>query len=775
MVDPKRSFLLLALLAASTALAGPVASADLKLFAPAGEAATEPAKPLPLLQPLPGEARIGDGHGRLVAFEQSAGALRLSGEDASTVLTFSLNGAQRAAGGDLRLSYRNAVSVLPDTAVLEVEVNGRAAGSFAVRSPNGFTAETIPVAADLLREGRNEARIRVRQYHRVDCSLEATYELWTELDPVASGFAAAAGGGFRSLPDLLGVGRAEGGVTDIRLVTPDKGAAAAANDALPLVQALALYLNRPDIAVSVASEPGSGPGIDVYVGAPESYRAVPAAARVMAAAPGGLSVTDAGADRAALVLAGAGHADLESRLVSAVTGPMRAGFDSGVRAPAFGRIAAEPASRYTLKDAGYRTQSFSGHVARMGFDMDMPADFYPAEYASVEFLLKGATAPGLQPGAQLLVRVNGKAVRSYPFRDARGEEFHGKRLELPLRAFHPGRNRVEIVAELPVAADAACAPDARDDSRPRFIMLEESEIAVPELARVGRLPDLAAFAGAAYPFAAGKPFDIFVDNADPRMIGAAMTMAARLSQSARAPLSAEIAFSAPQDGRGRDALVLSSGLGAERAAVSKGDRFAANRPAAGGLDPVTTASVAEPAPADSRALLEAFHSSTASERQAPSVTDRLSQWAFAAAGRFGQWLRYREDDSRRPVETGALVTLSQGPSPLGSATWTEVRAASPTDLEKGVARLTRPETWQALEGGTAAIGAERLDLVTSAPAERYVHDLADTGFFNLRRIAAAWFSDNFQFYIVSLIALMTVFALWLGRVVPRMGVRTDKS
>lgn len=773
MAETGRILFLAAALLASTA-AAPAGAAGPKLFVPASDPAAS--QPLPLLQPFPGEpAPVVAGRSRLVPFEQAASDMRLLGEGDTRVLTFSLTGAQRAAGGQLQIAYRNAVSVLPETASIEIAVNGKVLGAFAARSPNGFTMETLGVNADLLREGRNEVRLSVRQRHRVDCSLAATYELWDEIDPLSSGFMAA-DAGFRTLEDLLTVGRGEGGVTDIRLIAPRTGIEAVANDALPLVQALALYLNRPDMAVTVASTPGTGPGVDVYVGPPEAYDS-PLPGR----APPGVSVRDAGSGRAALILAGSG-AELQAQLVAAVGGPMRAGFDSGVRASAYGRIVVQPASRYTLKDAGYRTQPFSGRLSRFAFTMEMPADFYPAEYASVDLFLKGATAPGLKPGAQLLVRVNGESARSYPFRDPRGEEFEGKRLELPLRAFRPGVNHVEIIGELPVAADEVCALEGRDESRPRFILLEESEIRVPELARVGRLPDLGAFSGAAYPFAGGRPFDVFVGNGDHRTLGAAFTMLARLSQSARSPLPGEIVFSAPQEERGRDALVVSAGQAVAVLSAPKGGRLtAAGQPVTGALDPVTTASVQSPpvsppsaGPLDSRSLLAAFHSSTATEGEDLSLTDRAAQWAHSAAARFSQWLQYERGEEPSAAMGGSLVTLSQERSPLGSATWTVVRAANPADLEKGVAHLTRASTWTALEGGKASIGAERLDLVTAPVSERYVHELPDKGFGNLRRIAAAWLSDNFQFYIVSLIALMTVLALWLGRAVPRMGVRTEE-
>ncbi len=44
---------------------------------------------------------------------------------------------------------------------------------------------------------------------------------------------------------------------------------------------------------------------------------------------------------------------------------------------------------------------------------------------------------------------------------------------------------------------------------------------------------------------------------------------------------------------------------------------------------------------------------------------------------------------------------------------------------------------------------------------------------NYRRIAAAWLSDNFKIYVGLVIALIGVFAAWLGFVVQRKGTRSD--
>ncbi|MFC3072437.1 cellulose biosynthesis cyclic di-GMP-binding regulatory protein BcsB [Shinella pollutisoli] len=697
----------------------------------------------------------------LIPFEQSADDHTLSGEDDEALFSFHLDGAQAAAGGLLTLAYANAVSVLPDTARMDVEVNGRAAGGFAIASPGGTRAETISVDAGMLKPGRNTVRLRARQHHRVDCSLDATYELWTKLDPAATGFRPAQDVAFDDFDSLLTV-RRNADRTDIRVVVPGALDAEALNIVAPALQALVLFLNRDDVAVSVADRPGTGPGIDLVVATDR------VGSTAFAGAPRGLSVRPAGeAGRATVVLRAVGRSEANAAVLAAVRGPMADGLKSGVLGAESGRLVVEAGTRLTLREAGYRTRTFSGRLSRTGFSVEMPADFYPAEYATLDLHLHAATSPGLDPSAQLLVRVNDRVVKSYPFRNRDGEQFDGKRIELPLRAFRPGANRVELLAELPVAADAACRPEARDDARPRFILLDTTSIEVPALARLGRLPDLAALAGKAYPYAGGKGFDLFLDRADAGTAAAGLTLLSRLALAARAPFDVTIALGAPAAGSSRDALVITAqGEFAELGAAGKG-AFP---------DPVVTASISDGPAADSAALLEAFRSATAAGEDDLSLTARARLWLAEAPRRFGRWLNY---DGEAPAHAvphgeGALVTLSQMRSPDGLATWTTLSAAAPDEAEAGARRLVEPAVWRNLEGGTAIVEKAGLSVVSMPAAERYVAGLADRSPGNLRRVAAAWFSDNFEIYVLLVLGSLGLFAAWLGLTVPRKGVRSDR-
>ncbi|WP_426237190.1 cellulose biosynthesis cyclic di-GMP-binding regulatory protein BcsB [Pararhizobium sp. DWP1-1-3] len=725
----------------------------------------------------------------LVPFEQALPAYHLSGEDAVARLSFNLASDQAASGGQLALAYRNAVSVLPDTSVMDVEVNGRSAGTLRIASPNGFKSEALTIGAGLLKPGRNQVVLRARQYHRVDCSLEATYELWSELDPSQSGFVAGSHHGFRTFADLLTVARTDANVTDIRLVLPQAATAEMLNDAAPALQTLALFMNREDLAVTVGEKPGTGPGIDLYVSTDKTgAQARDADGRP---APYGLSVRDAGnGGRAAVSLRGATRADMSSQLLQAIQGPLKESLDSGIFSRQSGAIIADASTSYTLSDAGYETRVFSGRLSRTGFNMVMPADFYPADYATIGLKLSAATSPGLKRAAQFLVRVNDRVVTSYPFRNTAGEQFDGKLIELPLRAFRPGNNKVELLAELPVEADETCAPEARDDTRPRFILLKDTRIEIPALARIGRLPDIGALAGTAYPYADGRPFDIFIERPDAQSAGAALTMLSRLALAARNPLNANIRLGAANPAGDRNALVISTQnafaeLGSAGKSAFPVDGFQPIAVSIADVDPIRTATIggnvfaASPArnnDDDSTALLDAFRKSTTRPQDTLSVTSKLQEWFSGAGGRFGKWLNYQDGSGTtamlRPGHS--LLTLTQTPSPSGEAVWTVVHAGSPADIALGVRRLVEPAVWQGLSGGSAEIETASLAVNTVPAGSHFIAGMTDQSPSNIRRLAAAWFSDNFQFYVLLIVGLMGIFAVWLGLAIPRKGVRSDQ-
>jgi hypothetical protein len=710
---------------------------------------------------------------QMIAFRQTAADMRLEGEDATRDLSFYLSASQVTTAGLLRLSYTNAVSIMPDDAVLDVELNGKPLVAFPIRSPNGPATHDIAVDAKDLTVGWNRVRLRAKQYHRIDCSVQATYELWTQVDPLVSGFLTSARPNEGDFASLLAVGRNGDGATEIRVIAGNDAAQTTLRDSLPVAQTLALVLDREDLSVTVGDVGGSGPGIDLYLGDPEDAKLPQAARDALSAAPRGLSVREGENGRHIVTIRGSNKSELQSLLLAAVNGPLQPLIRSQKQALGKTRIDGESPGTHTLSSVGYQTTPFAGRLFQTGFDVVMPADFYPGDYATVDLHLNAATAPGLAPGTQLLVRVNERAVASLVLYDPEGTTLKDKPLELPLRAFHPGVNHVRILAEVPLASDLACDPAARDEARSRFLLLEETTVTIPPLARAGRLPDLAAFAGTSFPFQGSAAFDLYVDKATPARLGSALTLLSRLAMSAGHPLAAEIKIGRPDPRQSTNALIIGAGSEPLELAALAGQK--GNRPRPSATDDLITASVTTGDQlSDSQALLDAFQVETRLEQDQRSLKSRASDWVARASTTVNRWLAYkdigREDVKIDPRDR--MISVKQVASAEGDAVWTYINAPDEALLQQGVAALTMPATWTTLEGGEAVIRRSDLQLVNRYPESYSFLPITDTSPANLRRLAAAWLSDNFIVYVGLVLAFMGSFGCWVGYVVPRKGVRT---
>ena len=150
--------------------------------------------------------------------------------------------------------------------------------------------------------------------------------------------------------------------------------------------------------------------------------------------------------------------------------------------------------KVSFSELGLQTEEFNGRLYRAGFDLLMPPDFYPADYDKLTLSISAGYAKGLSPGAQILVRVNDKEAGSMPMRNPRGDLFEDRPIAVSLSALRPGVNRIVVEAQTPAPEDAACEVRALMDPEKRFVLFDRSELIVPDLARIARMPNLAAYA-----------------------------------------------------------------------------------------------------------------------------------------------------------------------------------------------------------------------------------------------------------------------------------------
>lgn len=732
---------------------------------------------------------------------------KLSGESDRLSWPVWVTAAEATQAQRLRLTYTAAVSVMPEASHLAVTINDRTLGAW--RLSTGGTARTLDVSlpAGSLRPGWNLVRLDAEQRHRVECSVSSTYELWTEIDRARSGLVFAAGYApeRRALADIAGVAPDEHGRIHIRLVMPQDPEPTQLRRALQTVQALTVAGGFLDPIVDVTRTLGKGPGIDLLVG--PGPRALHESLPTLAA--GTVALVDDPDPTRLVVALPDDQAALERLLTQLLdeTGPKAPGTEAGLAArAALGGLAVEGGARVRLNEVGVASGEFSGRLYRASAHLRLPADLYAADYAKVIVRLDGGYAPGLDSAARLTVRVNGRQTAGAPLTARGGEIFTDRSLQLPLSAFRPGHNHLEIEAAVPHPDDRTCDVGAQIEGPKRFLLTEATEIRFPTFARIARLPDLAATAaGVLSDLDDARRPSLYVPHPDTATLSAAATFLARVAAAGERIDVPPIVFRNPPSdapsalvfGAFADLPVtIAAAVGIEPMAIRDAwgrrqtapqvsevspaptDRVARRLSAlraVGDVDPIMTGSV----PVTTGSIgprtfsvgrtdgetLDRWRRSMESP-WSPSVflrglSSRTEQMFSDVTGRGREPIRF----SPRP-STGLVV--AQALSSAGGV-WTLVTAPSAGTLGEGIAALTESGRWNDIEGSLAAWDQvdERTQITGSIRHGYFATRDLDPR--NLRLIAGAWVSDNPIGFILGVLFATGLLGFATARLLPHLG------
>src|SRR5262249_50640632 len=114
---------------------------------------------------------------RLRHLPAASSGWRINGEIGTLEWPVYLLAAEAAGTRRFRIAYRSAASVLPEASYLTLIVNDVVIGRAPISPPAQVKPVDFEIAPGLLSRGFNSVRIFIEQQHRVDCSLDATYEL----------------------------------------------------------------------------------------------------------------------------------------------------------------------------------------------------------------------------------------------------------------------------------------------------------------------------------------------------------------------------------------------------------------------------------------------------------------------------------------------------------------------------------------------------------------------------------------------------------------------
>ena len=680
------------------------------------------ARPEPVLRPFP-------------ALREAAAVRGMGGTiDWPVVLT----PAQAGQDASITLAPVSSIAVRPDTSAAEVAVNGTVVGRLRLGLPD--TPAMFRVPARLLRAGANTVSVVARQQHRVDCSAQATAELVTSFDPAGSGLTVAP---LRpaSVADLAAATPRRDGAMLVSVVA-DR---ALAPDLVPrvarAVQGLALLTGTLHPVVEITADATAASGIVLALGPQGTL------ARVLpeeALRGGPLAVVPA-TEGAAPVLVVTGETP------EAIDGALAALDDVARQArrdDVQGMVTSIPLA------PNEATRGLAGPLARLAAEIVLPPDAFPADYGQATVKVRGTLSPDVLPSARLIVSVNGRAAATTTLARGRWGQVDQATVSLPYGLLRPGRNRIDLAADLPTRADAACDPLDRPEGV-RLILAPESSIELSEPATAVRLPELAGVSAGGWPVAAARTLTLHVPRPDRGSLAAALTLAARLAVASGRIVASVFAVEKPAAAQGPVITVGPVGaIGPDVLAAVGLDR---TRLAAAWAMPRRHAG-ADPCEVDAPG-----------DQQPVAVTDKASaglapragghdvgQWILALAGRGADRLGLGRGPSDGGSGLAAAADLVFAQAADGALVMTARDSAT---LEMAAACLARPRTWDRIAGQ-----ASGLDLasgtVISVRAASVSLSPTDWSPGNLRRLLAGWLSLNAYAYVA--ISLFAAAALGAG-------------
>ncbi|MBS7544700.1 cellulose biosynthesis cyclic di-GMP-binding regulatory protein BcsB [Ancylobacter oerskovii] len=729
-----------------------------------------------------------------------------AGEVSSRAFVIYATQEEAARQATFLLSYLNAVVVMPEASRIRVTINGQTVVETPISSSQEPSRIAAPIPRGTLRAGANLVRIDVQQRHRIDCAVNATYELWTEINNEGTGISYAGGrpkiaGG---LDDLAAVGFDAKGMTHIRVITPGSVEGAAPR-VLRAVQGLGLRGLFPNAAVSLvegAAGPAPAGTLNVVIGPagelPRLMANPPAEARQR---PVASLVDDSRIGGPTLVLSGPAAADVD-RAIDRLNDVMLNQNDSIPTATSFAPNAPlfKGARRLRLAELGVTTQEFSGRRLRVEFQMALPADFFAEFYGNATLLLDVAFTAAVRPGSHVDVYVNRQIASNLPITTRGGGLMQHQPMQIPLRNFRPGINHLWLEVVLDTEADARCGPGATLPSDSRFVLFDSTEFAMDDFARIGTVPNLAALTADAFPYArdGAAPTAVVLARQDAPTLATAATLLARLARAHGRALPLDVSPAATSLAE-RNALFIGDidhipANVLDLVGINESTRsnwvVANDEEAAGGAGPAngydgvlerfrarqagSAARPAEPAGADddtsTSEIYERWRNSVQNTGALRALADSFEGWLKRTFSISFESLRINQGQRvlyEPPPRSSVL--MAQGSSPNGAAVWTLVTGRTPETLESGMARLAAEESWNRIGGQAAAFQAASGEVERHEVATRRFIVTAPLSLANIRMISANWLSTNIVPYALMLMVASLVLGIATFLLLRRLG------
>ena len=681
----------------------------------------------------------------------SSSGRRVQGETGELTWRVYLTDDEAATVRAFRLAYQTAVSVLPNGSSVELRINDTRIDRRAIAAPSERQAIELAIQPGTLRPGVNTVSLRIDQRHRVDCTREAAYELWTEIDPAETGFVTPVPRAVSNLSDLHALRVRADGALVIRVLFQGRIQPQRLDQTIRAAQAIGIAGGFEQTLVSFVADVADETGINLIVGIPGEVTGLAPSVTTPIPANPGLSLQTVGGSLApTLIVSGRTDDDIAEAierialfakrdLLSIETG--KATQDIALRVTGGERV--------RLDTANLPDTDFTGRLFRLPLALEMPADFLPADYDKLVFALSGHYDGELTDPARLTIHINGRDAASVPLPKPSKSAFSRNDIGVPLSFFRPGRNAIEIVADLPDRIKGLCSETSAAGNP--FRLLGQSEIRIPHLARIAQMPALDQMAAGGFPYATpGATPKLYVPVPDRDALAAAATLAVKLSVAADRLIPFQVVFSNPD-------LASDQGLVVAPAQA---------------LDPALMRAIE----LDPDAVQQLWQQrGSARDARAPQRTDNSNanlDWLTNGIAA----IRTRLFGGVSPLAIAADTSLivAQGYRARDNlAAITIVTAPDSATLARSVAGLVGPQRWSALSGRLTtmtetgrlvqAIEPVDIDLIRTQPASLR----------NTRLIVAGWLSLHPAAYVASALLIAALLAAASMQLVKHLGRRNS--
>lgn len=623
-----------------------------------------------------------------------------------------------------RLRFDQDVSVLPSSSPVSVFVNGRRVGTSLEPASSGLTLD-LPVPEGIALAGLNRVTIAAEHRHRVDCSLDATYELRTRVDSAATGFLLAPEVAQPTrLLDLSATPRASNGSLRLNVIATGQTTPSilARHIRAAEAAALAARASNPVVEFSPIATVGAL-NIAIHRGT------VSPSGDVTPLAPGvKLERTEDGIR--ILHVSGADDVGLDA----AIDALAAAAVDRGA--------SLDVAGVKPLFDFGPLPRKMDGIRQTIRFALKLPDDFLPGGYDKAMVQIAGETRSETgEVVGQLRLDANGREAMVVPLPRRAG--LFRQPLQLPLEFLRPGMN--QLVLSVILAGNAGPCEATRAPPV-TLTMSPDSSITLPNLARVGRLPDLARLASGTAFGGGGRTLRLVLPEPSPASVSAAATVAARLAVARQGLLDLDLSLDG-QPGPHEDALVIApigaigpgllgiTGLDASAVAHhwSPSARPVGSREASSGGSIGASGSDRS---CDGRSVAAVLKTRQNDDEAAAGWQVKLTTLLDLGKRFFGP----------RPTRHGAptraeTALLSQGVAANGGRV-TLLSAPDGAALQRAAACLGRSDVWGQLSGATQFLDPARGRLRTLEEPWPHYYATQSLSATNARLVAGAWLSSH---------------------------------